>query len=235
MGAGASGTTWPGTASGMRRDLQHMLGGDEGLVLETRQHPWVLVRDAGALVLAAVLLVGVIWYARRVEWLDNDFGGGLQIGIGVVLAVVAAFALWRVVRWWTERLYVTTSKVVYASGVLNRDVTSTPLVKIDEVVLRRPLLGRMFGFGRLEVENAAGGVEPLAGLEYLPRPVELYRTITERARHQRMIEGGALDRNADGLVDPAAPADGDPATPDASSASDPRRGGDFRSDPHPGE
>ena len=105
-----------------------------------------------------------------------------------------------------EAFDLTTSKVVYVSGVLNRKVVSTPFVKIDEVTLVRPLLGRVLGFGRLDVENASGGSEPLAGLEYLPKPAEIYQAVTERARHQRMLEGGGRhDADNDGYVD-------DPAT-----------------------
>lgn len=186
----------------MARDMTELLDADEGVVLETRQHWFVLVRALGVLVLAMALTGVAVWYADRATWLDNSAGEWAVVGLWVLLAGLALVALWRLLGWVTERFYVTTSKVVYVHGVLNRSVTSTPLVKIDEVTLRRPFVGRLFGFGRLDVGNAAGGTEPLAGLEYLPRPARLYQLIGERSRAQRMVEGGAhRDEDGDGLVD----------------------------------
>jgi hypothetical protein len=155
-----------------------------------------------------------IWYVGDAGWLDNQAGNWLGYAGWIGFAGVAGTIAWTVSGWVTERFYVTTQRVVYAHGILNRSVTTTPLVKIDEMTLQRPLLGRMLGYGRLDVENASGGHEPLAGLQYLPNPVKIYQTIGERSRHQRMHEGGSHpDRDNDGLVDseeqappPAAPA-----------------------------
>jgi membrane protein YdbS with pleckstrin-like domain len=218
-----------------RRDLSELLGPDEHIVLETRQHWWVFIVSAWALLLGAVALVIVAVYAQRNDWLsDHRVGGWVQKVLWIGLAVLLLVVLWKLVNWLVERFYVTTTKVVYARGVLRRDVVSVPLVKLDEVALVRPLLGRALGFGRLDVENASGGRAPLAGLEYLPRPKEIYRTITERARNQRLLEGGGhRDDDGDGLVDrPTAVA---PATPVTSAAAPlapheiTRRGGDTSS------
>ncbi|MCW2956535.1 MAG: hypothetical protein JWO69_1404 [Thermoleophilia bacterium] len=202
----------------MPRELEQLLGPDEGIVLQTRQHWFVIFRDIGVLVLGLALIAVAIWYVGEAGWLDNRVGGWVEVALWIGFAAALAIVLWRVLSWFLSTFYLTTSKVVYVHGVLNRAVTSTPMVKVDEVTLNRPLLGRMLGFGRLDVENASGGHEPLAGLEYLPRPAEIYRVLTERSRHQRMIEGGAhRDDDRDGIADPAAsqtpPAA--PAEPDA--------------------
>jgi uncharacterized membrane protein YdbT with pleckstrin-like domain len=186
----------------MARDLEQLLGAGEGVVLETRQHWFVLLRTTIALLLTIVVLVVFVVLMHDRTWWDNGFGDWLYriVWIGLVATVLAE--AWQFFGWYTERFYITTSRVVYARGILNRDVTTTPLVKIEEMTLRRPLLGRLLGYGRLDVDNAGGGSEPLAGLEYLPRPAHLYQVIGERARHQRMYEGGAhVDRDHDGLVD----------------------------------
>jgi uncharacterized membrane protein YdbT with pleckstrin-like domain len=201
----------------MSRDLDDLLASDEKIVLETRQHWWVLVLRLAVPVLGLILLGVAIWYDGDAGWLDNRGGDYLGVALWIGWALVAVLALWRVLGWATERFYVTTSKVVYVRGVLDRDVTSTPLVKIDELILRRPLLGRMLGYGRLDVENAAGGAEPLAGLEYLPRPIRLYQEISERSRSQRMIEGGAhRDADGDGLADSTERPANSAVRPDAS-------------------
>lgn len=186
----------------MARDLQQLLGADEGVVLETRQHWFVVVREIAVRLLVLALIAVAIWYIGEAGWLDNRAGEWLGYGAWIAFAAIAATVIWTLLAWITERFYVTTNKIVYAHGILNRNVVSTPLVKIDEMTLVRPLLGRMLGFGRLEVENASGGTEPLAGLEYLPRPVKLYQLIAERSRNQRMVEGGAhRDDDNDGIAD----------------------------------
>ncbi len=202
----------------MGRDLGELLGSDEGIVLETRQHWFVVVRQIVVRLLVLVLIGVAIWYIGEAGWLDNTAGDYVGYAAWIGFAAVATTVGWTILAWITERFYVTTSKIVYAHGILNRNVTSTPLVKIDEMTLRRPLLGRMLGFGRLDVENASGGTEPLAGLEYLPKPTKLYQIISERSRSQRMVEGGGRhDRDNDGLVDDDAPP---PAGPAPSSSAD---------------
>ncbi len=186
----------------MARDLEQLLGADEGVVLETRQHWFVVVRQIGVRVLGLALIAVAIWYIGEAGWLDNQAGNWVGYAAWIAFAAIAATVVWTLLAWITERFYVTTNKIVYAHGILNRNIVSTPLVKIDEMTLVRPLLGRMLGFGRLEVENASGGTEPLAGLEYLPRPVKLYQLISDRSRNQRMVEGGAhRDDDGDGMAD----------------------------------
>ncbi len=199
----------------MSRDLNELLGADEGVVLETRQHWFVVVRQIVVRLLILLVVAIAIWYIGEAGWLDNRAGDYLSYAAWIGFAVVGATVLWTLLAWITERFYVTTHKIVYAHGILNRNVTSTALVKIDEMTLRRPLLGRMLGFGQLDVENASGGHEPLAGLQYLPKPVKLYQLISERSRNQRMVEGGAhRDEDADGLVDARPPASRPPASDD---------------------
>ena len=190
----------------MAKDLEDLLAGDETIILQTRQHWFVVVRQIVVRLLALALIAVAIWFIGQAGWLDNRAGDWLGYATWIGFAAVLSTILWTTLGWILERFYVTTHKIVYANGILNRNVISTPLVKIDEMTLRRPLLGRLLGYGILEVDNASGGKEPLAGLEYLPKPVAMYQMISERARNQRMVEGGAhRDDNADGLVDRARP------------------------------
>jgi uncharacterized membrane protein YdbT with pleckstrin-like domain len=204
----------------MAKDLDQLLGADEGVIYETRQHWFVVVRQIAVRLLALALIGVAIWYIGEAGWLDNTAGTWIGYAAWIGFAAVFATVAWTVAGWITERFYVTTSRVVYAHGILNRNVMTTPLVKIDEMSLRRPLLGRILGYGRLEVDNASGGSQPLAGLEYLPHPTKLYQMISERSRNQRMVEGGAhRDDDGDGLVDrsprpAAAPARPAPAATD---------------------
>jgi membrane protein YdbS with pleckstrin-like domain len=206
----------------MAKDLDDLLGADEGVIYETRQHWFVVVRQIAVRLLALALIGVAIWYIGEAGWLDNTAGDWLGYAAWIGFAAVFATVAWTVAGWITERFYVTTSRVVYAHGILNRNVMTTPLVKIDEMTLRRPLLGRVLGYGRLEVDNASGGAQPLAGLEYLPNPTKLYQMISERSRNQRMVEGGAhRDEDGDGLVDRSPRPAAAPAEPAAAPGDEP--------------
>jgi len=81
--------------------------------------------------------------------------------------------------------------VLFVHGILNKQVETTPLVKIDDMTVEQPLFGRMFKYGKLLVDDAGGGKKALYDLHYLVDPAQAYRLITETARQNRAYEGGA--------------------------------------------
>lgn len=176
----------------MDDQLRAYLGPDEKIELDTRQHVFVIVDDMIKALALLIVLGAIIWGITKAGFLDNSVGDWITYLVFAGIAIVVLRLVWTVIGWRHERLLVTSSKVVHISGVLNREVTGTPLVKIDEVVLTQPFFGRMVGYGRLDVENAAGGKEPLHGLKFIPRPAAVYQELTSRARSQRMLEGGAM-------------------------------------------
>jgi hypothetical protein len=46
-------------------------------------------------------------------------------------------------------------------------------------------------YGHLDVENASHGKSPLYGLRSISNPGHVYQLITDSARRERLIEGGA--------------------------------------------
>lgn len=200
----------------MSKLLTELLGPDEHVVLQTRQHWWVLFVDAALQMLGMLVVGAALIFATRSSWFDNHRAGGWVINaLWVVIGLLALVLIWKVLTWLVQKFTITTTKVVYQHGLIQRDVISVPLVKLDEVTLVQPILGRVLRFGRLDVENASGGKAPLAGLEYLPRPTTIYREITERARQQRLLEGGGYqDADGDGRVDAPKPSRDTAADPD---------------------
>jgi uncharacterized membrane protein YdbT with pleckstrin-like domain len=56
-----------------------------------------------------------------------------------------------VVRWYYRQFVVTTRRVMQVSGVFNRLVSDTNLDKVNDVVLAQSFLGRMLGYGNVEI------------------------------------------------------------------------------------
>ena len=90
----------------MGRSISELLGPDEHVVHETRQHWWVLVRSIAIFVLGIALAGVLIGYSGSADWLDNTAGDWLAKLFWVVLVVLVLVNLWRALGWFTERLYV---------------------------------------------------------------------------------------------------------------------------------
>lgn len=173
------------------KTLSAYLGDDgERVIFETRQHIVLIFGAVARIALALFVAIAAHWGIDRVGFLDNDFGLWLERAVYVAVLLYALAAAWRIIAWNAERLLISTHKVLHVEGVFNRKIASTPLVKIDELTVVQPLVGRMLGYGRLMVDNAGHGEEPLHGLGAIPDPGEVYRLITDNARAQRLIEGG---------------------------------------------
>ncbi|MBE6481255.1 MAG: hypothetical protein E7Z94_02555 [Actinomyces ruminicola] len=80
----------------------------------------------------------------------------LTAGLGVLGVLVAVgLVLWLS---WRMRSYAVDRDAVYLrTGILNRQLRTARLPRIQSVDIIHPLLGRIFGLGRLKVEVAGGG------------------------------------------------------------------------------
>lgn len=163
--------------SALRR-ITRYLADDEEVLFEARRHAIVLARPlvVTALVIVAASVVGfVVTPDATTDFLDTVLGG---------LAVLVAFRFgWKVRQWRAQRIFLTDRRIFELSGTFGRRLTTTPLVQIVEVVYRRPLLGRLLGYGTvaLETVSAGGAGDPgarLITLERLAGSGHLYRTLT---------------------------------------------------------
>jgi uncharacterized membrane protein YdbT with pleckstrin-like domain len=99
---------------------------------------------------------------------------------GLVVAVPCAWLAVRAVRWWTNRLILTSFRLIEQSGVLSRRTAATPLADIASVVVVRSLVRRILGTGRLELELVGEG--GIRWIDDVHKPVILQRVITRRLR-----------------------------------------------------
>jgi uncharacterized membrane protein YdbT with pleckstrin-like domain len=60
--------------------------------------------------------------------------------------------------WWRKkRLELTTKRLIFRKGLLSRTERSVRLENVLDVEVRRSLLGRIFGYGAIDIETAASG------------------------------------------------------------------------------
>ncbi len=127
----------------VRRARQHLLA----LVPEARR-AWVLLL-VGIVALAAGLYVsngGAPW---------PSIGSGLSIVALVALLLGLADLAYRLARWRAQDYVVTNRRVVLVEGILNKRAADSSLEKINDAILSQDVLGRILGYGDLEILTAS--------------------------------------------------------------------------------
>jgi len=135
----------------------------ENLIMKVHQH-WIFIAKSLAIPVALLILVAIadLTVIKSV---------GNQIRTIASLAVIALAILWFIVVWirWQAIAYtLTDQRIKIESGVLSRSEKIIPIDRIQDCTTRVSLIGRMLGYGRVEVDAAgAQGAEILA---HLPNP-----------------------------------------------------------------
>ena len=89
---------------------------------------------------------------------EHGFSLGGQVGF-YLLGLIALIAVWVVLgllSWWRRAYAVDADGVYMRSGILSRKLRTARLPRIQSVDVVHPLLGRLFGLGKLTVEVAGG-------------------------------------------------------------------------------
>ena len=138
---------------------RHLLR-DEGEVIvdEVRKHGIVYV--VPALIALAGLALLVLSGAASVDlaWVPMLLGLGL-IGWGA----------WRALDANLDRFVITNMRVFRVHGVLSQSLATMPLSRILDISVKKPLHGRLLGFGHFCFESAAQE-QGLRDIRYVGRP-----------------------------------------------------------------
>jgi len=130
--------------------LKSLLGQNEKVIFVTHQHWLVLageILSECVLSVALVVLVTLIWAL----WLPN-----ILVLLGYLLLIFPLISLLKDVLIWAKRKYVVTNRrVMQLSGVFSKNVTDSSLEKVNDVKLNQSFLGRVFGYGDIEILTAS--------------------------------------------------------------------------------
>lgn len=130
--------------------LNSLLGENEKVLLVTHQHWLILLGEIlteSVLAISIVVLITLIWLL----WLPN-----VLVALGYLLLILPAVSLIRDVLIWTNRKYVITNwRVIQLSGVFSKDVADSSLEKVNDVKMEQSFLGRLLGYGNVEILTAS--------------------------------------------------------------------------------
>jgi uncharacterized membrane protein YdbT with pleckstrin-like domain len=141
------------------------LGEHEQVLFVTHHHWLVLLGEIFAEILMAIVIVAavsLIW----AFWLLNPL-----VALGYLLLIIPLISLLRDVLIWSNRKYVVTNRrVIQLSGVFSKNVTDSSLDKVNDVKMSQSFMGRLFGYGDIEILTASElGVNKFT---YIGQPVQ---------------------------------------------------------------
>lgn len=173
----------------------------EVVVLRLRRHGRRLVLPV--LLLFAIAIASGVWVGSFPEPWQNALAA---LGAGVALLLFVGFP---VLFWLTERVTVTTRRVVLRRGVFVRYRSEIPFSRVREVRARRGIVQRMLGSGDIEMMVGADAtlVPDVPGVEGV---VDALQALIERGYAESLqYAGGATGRVPGGVPGGSAPRPGE--------------------------
>jgi uncharacterized membrane protein YdbT with pleckstrin-like domain len=163
----------------------------ENLVLKDHPHWITLVKS---LIVPVVLLI-VIAVADFTILYPQANGSGLYVpGLRKVLSfgIIALAIVWFVVVWirWQSITYtLTDQRIKIETGVFGRQEKIIPIDRVQDCTTKQSMIGRMFGYGRVEVD--AAGAQGAEVLDHLPKPGDFRDQVFILSEKRRGGGGGA--------------------------------------------
>lgn len=145
--------------------LNQLLGKNERIVLRARRHWTTLL---GVVLINGGLMIVLLAVGAALAALD--FGGPqLRLLLLAPILLLALIPLIRLIidglRWSNEVYVLTNRRIVQVEGVINKHTVDSSLDKINDVVLNQSALGRLLGYGDLEILTASElGINQLSRL-----------------------------------------------------------------------
>jgi Bacterial PH domain/Short C-terminal domain len=135
------------------RYADRLLADGERVVLRARQHwlaPIVQGRVQLAIFFASIVLLILLGNIQPGAF--RNVLGYVALGLLVLSLAWLAQVVW---AWYSEDYLVTNRRVLKVEGILRKRSADSSLEKINDAVLEQGIVGRMFGYGDLDILTAA--------------------------------------------------------------------------------
>jgi len=136
--------------------LQSLLGERENIILGTRHHWFVL---ASSIVLEIVLMffIFIATLAGTVYLLGiPSTAWPIVTIIGFILLLIPITTGTRdILNWSNHQFIITNRRVMQISGIFNKSVIDSSLEKVNDIKMDQSALGRIFGYGNIEILTAS--------------------------------------------------------------------------------
>ena len=133
----------------MARYADGLIADGEHILLRTRQHWFSIVADTLAFWVLVAISVGFFLLGRLTGWEVFNW-----ITLISFVGALIWFA-WRYAQWQFQDYIVTNRRVMQVEGIINKVSSDSSLEKINDAVLEQGILGRMLGYGDLDILTAS--------------------------------------------------------------------------------
>jgi uncharacterized membrane protein YdbT with pleckstrin-like domain len=133
-----------------------LLADGERIVLRKRQHWLALLLEQRTPI--GLVVLGVLLGLAREFFRDSLRGTPYDLVGLATLVLIAVGVVWFLLRMWgwlNQDYLVTTRRVMKVEGIFNKRSADSSLEKINDAVLTTGWLGRLLGYGDLEILTAA--------------------------------------------------------------------------------
>lgn len=181
----------------------------EHIVLRSRQHWLALLIEGrtgiGLFILGLIVLV--VARLLKFEGTIDQLAGWATLALVVVGALLFGWKLW---NWWAQDYLVTNRRILKVEGVFNKRSADSSLEKINDAVLEQNVVGRLLGYGDLNILTAADqAIDEYRMLNHAPDFKR--QMLNQKHQLELELEGGiqvtAPLRAAEPAAEPAAQAD----------------------------
>jgi hypothetical protein len=140
---------------------KHLLRDEGEVIVDEVRHHWSAYVRPGLEAMLALVLLGLS------PFLPVD---AAWVPLLVAFALLA-HAAWRALGAHRDRFVITNMRVYRVHGVLSQSLATMPLSRILDITVKRPLHGRILGFGHFCFESAAQE-QGIRDIRYVARPYE---------------------------------------------------------------
>jgi uncharacterized membrane protein YdbT with pleckstrin-like domain len=154
--------------------IRDSLGANEAIHYIAHFH-WIRYALAYG-VLAIAIIISVLSYDATYPLLAL-----VPAGVGIFLFVVMMVPIW------TTEIGVTSQRVIYKRGMIQRETQEMQLRSVEQVSFDQDVLGRIFGYGWLEIHGTG---EEVIVLPAIGDPVAMRRALQEALGQ---IQGNAAE------------------------------------------
>jgi hypothetical protein len=184
-----------------------MLASGERVLLVRQRHWFTFIQAARWF----LLVIGVGLVSAYLDGKIDDggtfgfLGTVLGWGFGVFLVAGLIGVGWYYLAWRRERYIVTTRRFIEAGGVINKWSRDTSLSMVTDMLVGHPLMGRILGYGEIDLLTAAeAGTNKI---RFLPQPDEFKKSLLDaKYEHEMEVGGGYAGQTRPVAPAPAAPA-----------------------------
>ena len=167
-------------------------------VLLVRQRHWLTFLEAGRWFVLA-LVIGLVAGALNAGVPNSGVAGPLSTLLGwafwIALIVGLIGLVWYFLVWRVERYLVTTRRVIEAGGVINKYTHDTSLQAITDMNVGHPWLGRIAGYGEIDLLTAAEA--GTSKIRFLPDADGFKKALLDaKQEHELEVGGGKAVQEA---------------------------------------